>query len=181
MAKLFGRGADKTKQAPIANFAEPVRGGADTAPPAAEGKTAPKPKKQTSAIDLLAVICATFTGALGITQFFAPLVASPLTGLDAGIGSQVIALQWTVMAGLLLLGSVFRARVVTIFAAEFLMIGSAAALGVVLLNDPKSIAVFVHGAVAVLAFASSGFSRLSDRAEMKRELRLLRENNRSSE
>lgn len=134
-----------------------------------------KPVKQNTAIDLLAVVAGTATGALGAAQIFVPIIAYPLTGLESGLASQIVGLQWLVIAGLLLLGGILRVRVVTIFAAEFLTIGAGVALTVVLFNDPKSVAVIVHAAMALMAFACSGFARLTDKADLKKELRFEQE------
>lgn len=132
-------------------------------------------KSSAPAIDSLAVITAIAAAGLGGGQLFAPLAAAPLSGLEDSLASRILAVQWLFLAGLLLLGGATRLRVVTIFAAEFLMIGSLAALAVTVYAEPGSVAPFTHGAIAVLAFACSGFARLTDKADLKKELRLLRE------
>ncbi len=135
----------------------------------------PQAPKQHTAVDGLAVATATAVAVLGGMQLFAPLFASPLTGLEAGIASEIIAVQWLAMAVLLMLGGITRLRAVSIFAAEFLLFGALAACVVMLLTAASSVAVLVHGGIAAMAFACSGMARLFDKAELKRELRFVRE------
>lgn len=141
----------------------------------ASPQPAQKPAKQNGVIDLLAVATGTAAGALGAVQLFAPFMGGPLTGLDNSVGSQLVALQWLVLAGLLLVGGITHIRVVSIFAAEFLMIGALSALAINLWYDHQSLAVFVHGAIAAMAFSCSGFARLTDKADLKRELKIMRQ------
>lgn len=62
-----------------------------------------------------------------------------------------------------------------IFAAEFVLIAALAALAVTLFTQPEFIPLLVHGAMAFFGLLSSGFTRLTDKADLKRELRLMKE------
>lgn len=142
-----------------------------------EGKTAGAKRKGGSApaVDLLATVVGTAVAAMAGAQFLFPWAASPLTGFEPGLATDVLALIWGLLGVLLLMAATMRLRVLTIFAAEFLfMIGAAAAV-VIFFRDPGSVALMTHAAVAGLAFASSGVARLADKAELRRELRLVRE------
>ncbi len=139
----------------------------------------PQASRQHTAVDGLAVATATAVAVLGAMQLFVPALASPLTGLEAGAGSQIIAVQWLALSVLLLVGGISRLRPVSIFAAEFLMIGAIAACIIMVFRTSYSVAALVHGAIAAMAFACSGLARLFDKAELKRELRFVREQARS--
>ena len=127
------------------------------------------------AVDHIATITGILILGLGVTQLVSPVLAAPLTGIAPGTGAEILAVQWVVLGGLLAVGGIIRTRVVTIFAAEFVMISAVAALAVTLFNQLDLVPLLVHGAMAFLALVSSGFARLTDKADLKRELRLMRE------
>lgn len=104
-----------------------------------------------------------------------PIFAAPLTGLDNGIGSQIIGLLWSLLGGLLAVGGILRVRVLTIFAAEFLLLLGLTALILIFIRQIEPIALLVHGAVAFVGLINSGLARLVDKAEIKRELVIARE------
>ncbi|MGN3974195.1 hypothetical protein [Tsuneonella sp. SYSU-LHT278] len=127
------------------------------------------------AVDHISAVTGLVVLGFGIAQPIAPLVMAPITGFEPGIASDVLALQWAALGGLLAVGGLIRSRVVAIFAAEYLVITALAALAVTLIRGPDPVALLMHGTMAFLAFTSSGFARLTDKADLKRELRLLRE------
>lgn len=131
--------------------------------------------KNGGAVDHFAFICAIIIIGLGIIQLFMPIFAAPLTGLDNGIGSQIIGLLWSLLGGLLAVGGILRVRVLTIFAAEFLLLLGLAALILIFIRQVEPIALLVHGAVAFVGLINSGLARLVDKAEIKRELVIARE------
>ncbi|NJS13993.1 MAG: hypothetical protein HC788_04475 [Sphingopyxis sp.] len=56
-----------------------------------------------------------------------------------------------------------------------MLIAALAAVAVMLTTKPELIPLLVHGSMAFFGLLSSGFARLTDKAELKRELRLMRE------
>lgn len=134
------------------------------------------PKVRTGgAVDHIAAANGALILALGVTQLAAPDFAAPLTGIEAGTGAEILGLQWAALGALLAIGGIIRTRVVSIFAAEFVMISAIAALAVTLVKRPDAVPLLIHGSVLFLGLISSGFARLTDKAELKRELRLIRE------
>lgn len=131
--------------------------------------------KSGGAVDHIAAATAVLVAGLGLTQLFMPLVAAPLTGIESSTGAQVVGLQWALLGGLLAIGGLFRMRVVTIFAAEFLFISGVAAAIVSAINHQDMIPLLINGAVAFVGLSNSGLARLVEKADMKRELRITRE------
>ena len=127
------------------------------------------------AVDHVAAAGAALVAALGAAQIFAPALVSPMTGIENGTGAQIVGAQWALLGGLLAAGGLFRLRVLTIFAAEFLLIAGLAAMIVVSIKQPNMVHVLIHGGVAFIGLTSSGLARLSDKADLKRELRIARE------
>lgn len=134
-----------------------------------------RPSKSGGAVDHVAAASAILVAGLGLTQLLMPLMASPLTGIEGSTGAQIVGLQWALLGGLLAFGGLFRMRVVTIFAAEFLFIAGVAAAIVSAINHPDLMPLLVNGAVAVVGLVNSGLARLVDKADMRRELRIARE------
>lgn len=128
-----------------------------------------------AAVDHIASFTGIFVVALGAAQLIAPVMTAPLTGIEPGTAADVLGLQWAALGALLTLGGFLRTRVVTIFAAEFILISALAALTIVAIELHAIESLLIHGAMAVIGFLNSGFARLSDKAELKRELRLVRE------
>lgn len=112
---------------------------------------------------------------LGVVQLVAPELVAPLTAVEPGTGAAILGVIWAVLGGVLAIGGIIRARVVTIFAAEFVLITALAALAVTLFRRPEFIPLLVHGTMAAFGLLSSGFARLTDKADLKRELHLMRE------
>lgn len=144
-------------------------------PSSTETPASKSANRKSQVVDLVAVIAATCLASLGVLQLIAPALAAALTGIEAGLAGEILAVQWLLMAALLFVGGVLHMRVVTIFAAEFVVIGSLAAFFIALVRSPDAMPMFVHGAIVLLALGSSGFARLTDKAELKREVHLLRE------
>ncbi|MEL7453749.1 MAG: hypothetical protein AAGJ50_10305 [Pseudomonadota bacterium] len=134
-----------------------------------------RPAKSGGAVDHVAAASAVLVAGLGLTQIFLPPLAAPLTGIEGSTGAQIVGLQWALLSGLLAFGGLFRMRVVTIFAAEFLFLTGVAAAIVSAINHPDMIPLLVNGAVAFVGLINSGLARLVDKADMKRELRIARE------
>ncbi|MEM7688073.1 MAG: hypothetical protein AAF291_03545 [Pseudomonadota bacterium] len=128
--------------------------------------------KAGGAVDHIAAASAVMVTGLGVAQVLVPLVATPLTGIENGTAGIILAVQWIVFGAVLAVGGLFRMRVVTIFAAEFLLVAGLAAGAVIMLFTPDPIPLFVHGAVALVGLINSGLARLTDKAELKRELSL---------
>lgn len=128
-----------------------------------------------TAVEALAITTSIALLILGLGHLLFPLAFSPFTGIGSDTAGQIIAVQWIAFGMLLFLGGISRLRAITIFAADFIMIASIATLVVVLLGRMNFSEVLIHGSITVLAIASSGFARLSDKAEIKRELHLVRE------
>lgn len=131
--------------------------------------------KSGGAVDHVAAASAVLVAGLGLTQLFMPLIAVPLTGIEGSTGAQIVGLQWALLGGLLAFGGLFRMRVVTIFAAEFLLLTGVAAAIVSAINHPDMMPLLVNGAIAFVGLINSGLARLVDKADMKRELRIARE------
>lgn len=131
--------------------------------------------KSGGAVDHVAAASAVVVAGLGLAQLFVPLMAAPLTGIESSTGAQIVGLQWALLGGLLAFGGVFRMRVVTIFAAEFLFLCGVAAAIVSAINHPDMMPLLVNSAVAFVGLANSGLARLVEKADMKRELRIARE------
>ncbi|MEO1220621.1 MAG: hypothetical protein AAFY42_04620 [Pseudomonadota bacterium] len=131
--------------------------------------------KSGGAVDHVAAASAVLVAGLGLAQLFMPLMAAPLTGIEGSTGAQIVGLQWALLGGLLAFGGLFRMRVVTIFAAEFLFLTGVAAAIVSAINHPDMMPLLVNGAVALVGLINSGLARLVDKADMKRELRIARE------
>lgn len=127
------------------------------------------------AVDHIAAGTGAFILSLGIAGLVSPFWIAPLTGIEPGSGGAIVASQWAVFGTLLLAGGVLRTRVVTIFASEFVMISALVALAITLVNQPDWINSLIHGSMAFLGLISSGFARLTDKADLKRELLLMRE------
>ncbi len=134
-----------------------------------------RPSKSGGAVDHVAAASAVLVAGLGLTQLFMPLLAAPLTGIESSTGAQIVGLQWAILGGLLAFGGLFRMRVLTIFAAEFLLICGVAAAIVSAINHPDMMPLLVNGAIAFVGLINSGLARLVDKADMKRELRIARE------
>lgn len=128
--------------------------------------------KAGGAVDHVAAASATLVAGLGLAQLFTPLLVSAMTGLESGLASHIVALQWIVLGGLLFVGGVLRIRVLTMFAAEFLMLTGLTGVAAGLVHQGDIVPVLVHGAVAFVGLINSGLARLTDKAEMTRELRL---------
>lgn len=139
--------------------------------------TGPVPGKRVGpgAVDHIAAATGVMVAALGLWQMFAPLLATPFTGIEPGMAGQILGLQWAVFGALLALGGVLRTRVLTIFAGEFVALSALAALAVFLINQRGIESVLIYCLIAGLGFASSGVARLTDKAELRREIKLLRE------
>lgn len=137
-------------------------------------ETAPITSQSGSAVDHIAAVTGLAVLALGLAQLLVPLVAAPLTGIEPGTASEILGLQWALFGGLLALGGVIRTRVITIFAAEFIMISAIVSLLVTFAKHHDMMPLIVHGSVAFIGLVSSGFARLSDKADLKKELQLLR-------
>ncbi len=112
---------------------------------------------------------------LGVVQLVSPDLAAPLTAIEPGTGSAILGVLWAVLGGLLTFGGIIRTRIVAIFAADFVLIAALAAVAVTLFSQPEFIPLMVHGAMAFFGLLSSSFARLTDKADLKRELRLMRE------
>lgn len=138
-------------------------------------------RRDSAAVDHIAAAGATIVAALGAVQTLAPTMASPLTGIEGGTGAQIVGAQWAILGVLLAAGGLFRMRVLTIFAAEFLLIAGLAALIVTAFQQPDAVHLIVHGSVAFIGLASSGLARLTDKADLKRELRIARETARQAQ
>lgn len=123
------------------------------------------------AIDHIAAATAVPILGLGLTQLVAPLFATPLTGVESGTAGTILAVQWLTFGAILAVGGLFRMRAVAIFAAEFLFVTGLASIAVVTLTMNDPIPLLVHGVVAVVGLITSGLARLTDKAELKRELR----------
>lgn len=126
--------------------------------------------KSGGAIDHIAAATAVMVVGLGVAQLVTPLFATPLTGIESGTAGMILAVQWIVFGAILAVGGLLRMRVVTIFAAEFLLVSGLAAVAVTVLNSADPIPLLVHGAVAFVGLVNSGLARLTDKAELKREL-----------
>lgn len=135
---------------------------------------APKPVKQGGAVDHIAAVTAMFVAGLGFTQIFVPLLVNPMTGFEGGVAAQIIAIQWAVFGSLLFIGGLFRIRVLTIFSAEFLLLVGLSGLAANLIQQGAMVPLMVHGGIALAGLANSGLARLTDKAELKRELQLLK-------
>lgn len=127
------------------------------------------------AVDHIAAATGVSVLVLGVVQLVAPDWIAPFTGIEPGTGAAILGVLWASLGGLLTIGGIIRTRVVTIFAAEFVLIAALAALGVTLVTNPEFIPLLLHGAMAFFGLLSSGFARLTDKADLKRELRLMRE------
>lgn len=135
----------------------------------------PKAARTGGAVDHIAAATGVPILVLGVAQLVAPVWTSPLTAIEPGTGAAILGVLWAVLGGLLTIGGVLRTRVVTIFAAEFVLITALAALAVILFTRPEFVPLLVHGAMAFFGLLSSGFARLTDKADLKQELRLMRE------
>lgn len=135
----------------------------------------PKATRSGGAVDHIAAATGVPILVLGVVQLTAPSMVAPFTGIEPGNGAAILGVLWAAFGGLLALGGIIRARVVAIFAAEFVLIAALAALAVTLVTQPEFIPLLVHGAMAFFGLLSSGFARLTDKAELKRELRLMQE------
>ena len=133
-----------------------------------------KPVRQGGAVDHIAAVTAMFVAGLGAVQLFSPILVNPMTGFESGVASQIIAIQWAVFGALLFIGGLFRIRVLTISAAEFLMLVGLSGLAANLLHEGAAVPLIVHGAIAFAGLLNSGLARLTDKAELKRELQLMR-------
>lgn len=112
---------------------------------------------------------------LGIAQLLTPAFVNPLTGFETSMATQVIGLQWIVFGVLLATGGLFRTRVLTIFASEYLLLVGLIGVGASLLHRGDAIPLMVHGAIAFTGLLNAGIARLTDKADLKRELRIARE------
>ena len=125
--------------------------------------------------DPIAVATALMVAGLGVAQLFAPAFVDPLTGFESGMATKAIALQWIVFGGLLATGGLFRTRVLTIFASEYLFLVGLIGVGASLLQQGDAAPLMVHGAIAFTGMLNAGIARLTDKADLKRELRIARE------
>lgn len=139
------------------------------------GGTPLRRRRGIAAVDNIASLSGALIVSLGVAQIAFPLVAEPMTGLAASAAAHIIALQWVILGSLLLVGGLLRTRVVTIFAAEFVMISALATLAITFTRDPLLEPILIHAAILGLGLVNSGFARLTDKADLKRELRLMRE------
>lgn len=135
----------------------------------------PRAPRTGGAVDHVAAATGVPILVLGVVQLVSPYWAAPLTGIEPGTGAAVLGLLWAGLGGLLAIGGIIRTRVVSIFAAEFVLMIALAAVAVTLVTQPEFIPLLVHGAMAFFGLLSSGFARLTDKADLKRELRLMRE------
>ncbi|QUL38360.1 hypothetical protein [Erythrobacter sp. JK5] len=138
------------------------------------------PVRSGGAVDHVAAASAVMVIGLGVMQLAAPFFTSPLTGMEAGTGGTIIAVQWIVFGAILATGGLLRMRVVTMFAAEFLLIAGVVAAIVTMLGNHEPIPLLVHGAIAFVGLTNAGLARLTDSADLKRELRLAKESARMS-
>lgn len=132
------------------------------------------PKRQESAVDMVALSTGLLVGLLGAGQLFAPLVAGVFTGIDAGIGGQVLAALWLVMGAVLAIGGMTRVRSLAIFSAEILVLTALATFAILLLTGASYLAMGIFAVMAAMALATSYLARLSDKAQIKHELQLAR-------
>ncbi len=68
-----------------------------------------------------------------------------------------------------------RARQLTIFGAEFLLVTSICSIAVLAITGAGPLAIGLHATLAIMALTSTGFARLTDKADLKRQLTLARE------
>ncbi|MGY6550315.1 MAG: hypothetical protein ACXIT4_00275 [Erythrobacter sp.] len=136
---------------------------------------APQRTRPGAAVDHIAAATGVPVLVLAVTQLAAPGMAAPITGLEPGAASAILAVQWAALGGLLLIGGIMRMRAVAIFAADFLIITGLSGAIVSLFAQTSLMPVIIHSAIAALGFLSSSFARLTDKADLKRDLRLLRE------
>lgn len=125
--------------------------------------------------DPLAVATALMVAGLGVTQLIVPAFVNPMTGFESGMATQFIGLQWIVFGVLLATGGLFRTRVLTIFASEYLLLVGLIGVGASLLHRGDAVPLMVHGAIAFTGLLNAGIARLTDKADLKRELRIARE------
>ena len=129
-----------------------------------------KTAKQGGAVDHIAAVSAVLVAGLGLTQLFAPLLVSPMTGLESSTPAQMIAIQWILFGTLLAIGGLFKIRVLTIFAAEFLRLSGITGVAASMLHQGEMVPLLVHGAISFVGLTNSGLARLTDKAELKRAL-----------
>lgn len=127
------------------------------------------------AVDHIAAATGVPVLVLAAIQLAAPAMAGPITGLEQGAASAILAVQWAMLGGLLVIGGITRTRAVAIFAADFLIIAGLAGAIVCLFAQSSLTAIIMHSAIAALGFVSSSFARLTDKADLKCDLRLLQE------
>jgi hypothetical protein len=77
------------------------------------------------------------------------------TGLGSEIAASIIAVQWIVFGVFLFIGGLFSRRLLTTYAADFLMLSSICAAIVLLVNSASPMALAIQFLIAVLAFVSS--------------------------
>ena len=135
----------------------------------------PAPARVGGAVDHIAAATGVAVLFAGVVQLVMPLAASPFTAVGTETSGVILAVLWTVLGGLLVAGGVFRVRPVSIFAADYLLVVGLAGVVVCLLAERAFTPVIFHGAVAGLGFVGSSFARLTDKAELKRDLRFARE------
>lgn len=135
----------------------------------------PRAPRTGGAVDHIAAATGVPILVLGVVQLTAPNLVAPFTGIEPGTGTAILGVLWAFFGGLLAISGIIRTRVVAIFAAEFVLIAALAALAVTLVTRPDFIPLLVHGAMAFFGLLSSGFARLADKADLKRELRLIKE------
>lgn len=92
-----------------------------------------------------------------------------------GTASAILAAQWAALGGLLLFGGVTQTRAVEIFAADFLIIAGLAGAIACLFTQASLTAIITQGMIAALGLLTSSLSRLTDKADLKRELVMMRE------
>ncbi len=138
------------------------------------------PKQSAPVVDFLAVATGTLVIIMGVMQIVATPVVVPLSGLGSDITSEVIALQWAFLGLLLIVGGIAKTRVITVFAAEFLLLTSLAVIAILLWREPDSFAIATNTVIGALAFASAGSARLVENSEIKREISFARDHSREA-
>lgn len=136
-----------------------------------------KPAQQGGAVDHIAAASAMVVVGLGVTQLFTPLFVSPMTGLESSRAAQIIAMQWILFGAFLFFGGLFRIRVATIFSAEFLMFVGLSGVAASIYRQGDMVPLMVHGAIAFTGLTNTGLARLADKAELKRELKIMKASN----
>lgn len=135
----------------------------------------PPRSRSGAAVDHIAAATGLPVLLLAVAQLVVPDMAFSISGLEPGTASAILAAQWAALGGLLTIGGIIRARAVMIFAADLLMISGLAGAIVCLFWQQSLTPIIAQSALAALGFLSSSFARLTDKADLKRDLRVMRE------